>query len=456
VREGEENLSKYSGEEIKKIVVLGLGLSGLGAMELASKKGISVIGIDEGEKDLKPSDRNVELITNFRGDRLPESDLVVISPGIASNSRVGRLAEASKVPVIGELEFASNFAKVPILGITGTNGKTTVTEMTTLLLPGSISSGNIGYPLSRAVEENDAKSLVVEVSSFQLEKAPEFSPLTAAILNVSSDHINRYANFAEYQATKFKIFRNIANSADMIINYNLISEWEEWNSKQKNPRNGVPLTFSARDNCADIFSNKNTINMDILGIGEIDISGSQLCGEHNIENFMSSVLLASKIIANKKSLKDRIYYLLKNFKVSRHRQEVVEVRNGIEYVNDSKSTNPNAMSAALERFGTEKNICLIAGGLDKNMDFSEIIKYKKMIKNAFLIGESKKILQKSWMAHIECKICLSLEDALKKAEESASKGDTILLSPGCASMDMFANYKERGEIFCKIIHQTTT
>jgi UDP-N-acetylmuramoylalanine--D-glutamate ligase len=442
-----------SEKKIKRAVVLGLGVSGMSAVELAATHGIAVTGIDENPGKLNTNNKKTTIITNFNCDKLPDADLIIISPGIADNSRLGKLAADSGVPVISELDFASRFAKVPIIAVTGTNGKTTVTEMTNMLLENSVAAGNIGYPLSSAVEDKKAGTLVVEVSSFQLEKSPSFTPNAAVILNISSDHIDRYANFAEYKWTKFNIFRNIANSADMIINYNLLDDWKKWNSSLEKPHKSLPLTFSAEESNADISRTGEVVHLQSMEIGDADISSSEIRGIHNIENFMAAAALAARIQDD--NLEDRINYLLNNFRISPHRQEIVTVKNGITYVNDSKSTNPDSLIAALKSFGRDKNICLIAGGLDKDMDFSEIVSHKGKIKKAFLIGESKKMLQKLWAPQISSEICLSLENAIEKAEESASKGDTILLSPGCASMDMFANYKERGDIFCKIIHQST-
>ena len=445
--------------EIKKVTVLGLGISGKAAVELAAKHGFSVTAIDEKEGtdliwDINDSNLNrITVRTGFKESTLPNSDLIVISPGISNTSKLGRLASGSGVPIISELDFASRFATSPIVAITGTNGKTTVTEMTEMILDNAISAGNIGHPLSLAVEDTSKECLVVECSSFQLEKSPSFSPTTAAILNITSDHLDRYANFAEYRKAKFNIFRNIANCADMIINYNLLCDWQKWAKEVRIPSDQRPLTFSATESEADITCNGSTVSLKAIGLGDIDISEAEIHGNHNIENFMAAAALASRII-DADFLNDRINLLLRTFRPSPHRQEIIAEKNGIIYVNDSKSTNPDSVISALKRFGKEKNICLIAGGLNKEMNFSDIKKEAGKIKNTFLIGETKNMLQNLWEPEIHCKICKSLEDAVRKSENSASKGDIILLSPGCASMDMFKNYKERGESFCKIIHQS--
>ena len=445
--------------EIKKVTILGLGISGKAAVELAAKQGFNVSAVDENKisglnLNLNESDlKRVTILTGFRESRLPTSNLIIISPGIGATSNLGRLATESGVPVISELDFASRFARSPIIAITGTNGKTTATEMTEVIIKNAIPAGNIGHPLSRAVDDISKECLVVECSSFQLEKSPSFSPVAAAILNISSDHLDRYANFAEYQKAKFNIFQNIANCADMIINYNLLEEWKLWAKEREIPEGEKPLTFSAIERKADITCSGSIVSLKAIGLEDIEISESEIYGDHNIENFMAAAALASKITP-KDQLKDRIDLLLKTFRPSPHRQEVVTEKNGIVYINDSKATNPDAVITALKRFGKDKNICLIAGGLDKAMDFSTIKNESGKIKNAFLIGETKEMLQKLWEPEIDCVTCNSLKDAVEKSKYSASKGDIILLSPGCASMDMFKNYKERGESFCKIIHQS--
>ncbi len=449
---------KINGKIVEKAVILGMGISGQAAAELAAHNGIEIIAIDEKRVEIqfdetKAANRRIQLISEFKESALPNSDLIIISPGISDVSTLGKLASSSPAPVISELNFAALFAKKPILAITGTNGKTTVTEMTEMLLKNAISAGNIGHPLSKAVEDQEVDYIVAECSSFQLEKSPHFTPSAAAILNITSDHLDRYANFASYSAAKFNIFINIANIADMIINYNLISDWREWKKGGYTSSKRGPITFSATSREADIYSEGNVISFKAVGLGTFDISSSEISGNHNIENFMAATALASRVVTSRQ-LNEGVKFLLKNFRISPHRQEVICDIDGVKFVNDSKATNPDAVIAALNAFGGEHNICLIAGGLDKNMDFSIIKKESTKIKKAFLIGETKKILQKSWEPEISCEICASLENAVQKSKDLASKGDIILLSPGCASMDMFANYRDRGEKFCKIIHQS--
>lgn len=468
-----------------KILVLGLGISGMAAVELASspsptisnlenrksttigsKKqaclqptgGIknNVIGIDSFSSSslLKFSDKckdynNVSILLNYNKDQLPSADLIVLSPGISDNSYLGKLAIESKIKIISEVDFAAQYISIPILAITGTNGKTTTTEMTTKLLQmngiKAISGGNIGVPLSSIAINCQYDVIVAEISSFQLEHSQTFAPEAAALLNIESDHMDRYATFADYCDTKLKIFNNISKISKMIISLDLLELWgNKFNSEK-------PLTFSISSTLANIFLKKDAIffNDDKL---IFNLSNLEINTPHNIENFMAAIALVSQIVPMSK-LKKSLGKFICEFRNSSHRQEVVAKKDNITYINDSKATNPAALIAALNTFGNKKNICLIAGGLDKKMDFSDVKDHKDKIKTIFIAGESKKALETLWKDDIHCIVCNSFDEAVIKATQNARFGDIVLLSPGCASMDMFKNYKERGEHFISIIHQ---
>ena len=441
--------------ENKKVTVIGLGVSGRAAVKLAAKQGCVVTGIDEnssGElKDfaqMESGNSRVSILLNFQEDTLPESDIIIISPGIADDSILGKLALATGAEITSELDYASRFIKVPMLAITGTNGKTTVTEMTTEILQQgrlkAISAGNIGLPLSEVAEDDSLDAIVVETSSFQLERAKNFAPVSAAVLNVESDHMNRYANFADYTDTKLNIFANIANHQHHVINHNLLGIWRKRFPGQ------FPKTFSATDLQADIFYKNQCIEFD-SGLREaLNLTGTEISSLHNIENLMAAMALASTIL-NQKELQQAASKMINKFRISPHRQEVIAEADGVIYVNDSKATNPAAVIAALDQFGGDKNVCLIAGGLDKNMDFLPIKSRKDKIKAVFLSGESRNLLATLWNDDIHCMVCDSFEESVTKATSNAAPGEVVLLSPGCASMDMFANYKERGEKFRSMI-----
>ena len=444
---------------LNKITIVGLGVSGRAAVKLAADNGYAVTGIDEGSSDSLNDFANelnarkeVSILTDFKGDKFPPTDLIVISPGISANSFLGKLAKNTGKEMISELDFASRFISIPMLAITGTNGKTTVTEMTTAILRKSgknvISAGNIGFPLSSAASDKTLEVIVVEVSSFQLEKATNFVPKSAAILNIASDHMDRYADFTDYSDTKFNIFENIKSPENMVINTTLMETWKERFSTKYPDRE--PITFSAVDTSADIIFENEIIRLKNGLIDPINLAGTEINSLHNIENLMSAIALASTILG-KEELKEAVNLMIHEFSVSPHRQEIILRKDGILFVNDSKATNPAALIAALDQFGDDKNICLIAGGLDKKMDFSSIKSRKNKIKTIFLAGESKKILATLWNDDIHCIVCDTFEESVTKAVVNAEPRDVVLLSPGCASMDMFENYKERGEKFRSII-----
>ena len=442
------------------ITVIGLGISGRAAVKLAASKGYEVTGIDENRSAMlndfasdMSAEKKVSILTGFKKNKLPSTDLIVISPGVASNSFLGKLASATGAEIISELDFASRFISVPMLGITGTNGKTTVTEMTTSILKNAgvnaISAGNIGLPLSDVVDDKTLEVIVVEVSSFQLEKATYFAPLAATILNIESDHMNRYAKFADYADSKFNIFENIEIPENMMINNSLLSSWMKRFSKKYPGRQ--PVTFSVTDKSADMIFENGKIKATNGLIDPVDLSETQINSQHNIENMMSATTLASAILGKNK-LGQAVNKMICEFRISPHRQEIIGRKDGILFVNDSKATNPAAVIAALDQFGENKNICLIAGGLDKKMDFSSIKSRKNKIKTIFLAGESKTLLATLWNDDIHCMVCDTFEESVTKAVFNAEPGDVVLLSPGCASMDMFENYKERGEKFKSIIN----
>ena len=447
-------------ETIKRINILGLGVSGVATAELAISKGLYVNAIDQGSSDLCKKfmkkmlgNEQITFFTDYIENYLPEADEIIISPGIKPHSYLGQLALNSNIEIVGELEFALRYLEIPYVAITGTNGKTTTTEMT-----GSISkysglrtllAGNIGLAASEAVLlQFDYDIVIFEVSSFQLEFIKDFKPLAAVILNIDSDHIDWHGSFDAYQQAKFKMFSN-SNSASMrIINYDLLSLYSELNTDD----NVKAITFSLENINADVFYNSSTdliqasfMNKDLKLKGDV-------WAKHNIENLLAAIALSSSFINEPEKLNCAVSKLISNFSPAPHRQEIIASKNDVLYVNDSKATNPAALIAAVQAFSKrDKDICLIAGGLDKNMDFSNIIKLKNKIKAVFLIGDSKKALVSLWNYDIHCILCNSFEESVLQAASHAKQDEIVLLSPACASMDMFENYKERGDVFRSIV-----
>lgn len=443
---------------LKKVVILGLGKSGISAMRLCSRLGIACAGFDEKnipafneENSLSNSSANISLQL-WNGKRIPDADIIVTSPGLSLKSEMFKAAISSGMPIVSELEFASYFIDTPILAITGTNGKTTTTELTCCLIKKAgkkaVCAGNIGTPLSDFALCNEKYDFIVtEVSSFQLEHSPSFAPEAAVLLNIESDHMDRYESVDEYAETKFKIFKNIKNPSGAVIRFDLLPYWNRFmNSSQK------PVTFSikASDKGNIYFDSTNkSIHINHVFFAQIDISNAKLKGLHNVENMMAALGLASSVLdrSNISALSEGIC----EFRGAEHRLEFVAEKDDVVFINDSKATNPDSVRAALRTISGEKKVLLLAGGLDKNMDFSAINDEIFKIKHIFLIGECKKKLFDLFNDKVSCSLFEKFEDAVLAACKNAESGDVVLLSPGCASMDMFRDYRDRGEQFKEII-----
>ncbi len=453
-----------------RVLIIGLGKSGAAAAELAIAKGYETIAIDENfsaeleEKRKKLEQKGVSVILSFTGKQLPDCNLIVLSPGIRRNTELGKILSEVKAKVISEIEFAYTYCKWPIIAITGTNGKTTVTELCTYMLKNAgkkvISAGNIGYPFSSLVLKNpELDYVVLELSSFQLSNIDTFTPYTAVLLNIGSDHIDWHETKENYIAAKFNIFNNMKNSSNIILNSNLFSLWKQIFPETKIP----PITFSTLDTNADYYlknqfifrqtyrpiSKKvmNSVNEKYIRI--LSINNICLSGLHNIENVIASIGLCEACGVKLDAMPE----LMKGFNTGEHRLELVAEKDGIKYFNDSKSTNPDALIAALRAVGGDKNVCLIAGGLDKNMDFLSVAVEKSKIKKIFLVGKCQNKLAKVWNSMLDYHNCNSFEKAIDSACSCAVSGDIVLLSPACASMDMFSNYIERGNIFKNFINR---
>ncbi len=435
--------------------MLGLGRSGYAAAKLGVLRGFAVLLVDDRSTDVirvrkkELESLGVEVIDDFKNPSLPECAFIVISPGISLNSSLGKLGEESGYRIISELEFASSFCTAPIIAISGTNGKTTVTELTEHVFNqcgySVMAAGNIGLPLSEAALCSDGLDyIIVEVSSFQLEKIDKFEPWAAAVLNIGSDHLDRHSSIDNYRRLKFRLFENMKESARHIINKNLLHSWR----LETGGTAGDPVTFSSIDEDSDFSLSGDEIISEFSGHSFcLQTDTLQLRGAHNAENIMAVLAIASICELNRMD----VLKAIQNFSTSSHRLECIGESGGVKFINDSKSTNPASLVAALRAVGGNKNVCLIAGGLDKDMDFSDILYEKDKIKAIFLVGKCRNKLAKLWGEVLKYFICNSFEESVEGACSAAEPGDVVLLSPGAASMDMFENYIERGITFNKII-----
>ncbi|OGV57058.1 MAG: UDP-N-acetylmuramoylalanine--D-glutamate ligase [Lentisphaerae bacterium GWF2_50_93] len=447
---------KNQSSSFENILILGLGISGRAAISLALKLGSNVTAVDEKNspelakyKRSLSKNRRLKIIPGWKGGWLPASGLTVISPGISATSPLGKAAYASGVPVISELEFGARHCRTPIIAITGTNGKTTTTELTCHLINSlgfkAETAGNIGVPLSESVlRYKQPEYYVVEASSFQLDACSSFAPVAAAILNITSDHMNRYGTETDYVKSKFSIFRNMKSGGGKIIRSDLVEYWRKLGYGGEKP-----VIFSSAKSGADYYFDGKDVF--VKGRKFMRFSDTNLIGTHNAENLLASLALVFSAVPG--ASRGRLIKGAKSFKTGPHRLELVLKKNGITCINDSKATNPDSTVVALKAVGGRKNVCLIAGGLDKKMDFSPILGEKNRIKAAFLIGECKKKLANLWKNDISCTIFNCFDEAVLAACDKAESGDVVLLAPGCASMDMFKDYKDRGKKFTDIINR---
>ncbi|HJO93459.1 MAG TPA: UDP-N-acetylmuramoyl-L-alanine--D-glutamate ligase [Victivallales bacterium] len=436
-----------------KILILGLGKSGIATVNLANKKGYEVIAIDQRSSDnllcikKELSAKKNRVILGFNDESLPLCSLIVISPGISPDSFLGRLAEKTGVKIISEIEFAYSYCKYPIIAITGTNGKTTVTELCSHLLNKSglktTTAGNIGKPLAEIVMANEKYDyIVLELSSFQLHYIDVFKPFLAVVLNIDSDHIDWHCSLKNYIHDKMNIIKNIHFKNKIIINYNLLDTVNNYKSGYNSK------SFSLISGKANLFIKDGKLYHNNQAVCSVNKFTNFKAG-HDFENLMAALAVCNEIGLN---IKNCIEFI-RDFKLGNHRMEFVMEYKNVKYINDSKSTNPLALIAAVNSCGEDNNICLIAGGLDKKMNFKAILDLEKKIKKVFLTGKSKNKLAKLCESVLNYSKHETFKDAVEAACDYSESGDIVLLSPGCASMDMFKNYEERGNYFKKLINR---
>ncbi len=425
----------------KNILILGFGISGRAAARLARDLGMNPVPVDK-----KICEWDGDAVFNWTEQTaLPPAETAVISPGISIHSPMAQAARDAGAQVIGELEFACRALPCRYVAITGTNGKTTTTELTTALFRANglraESAGNIGNALSDAVLEirrkNNLDLLTVETSSFQLESiADGFTPSTAAFLNLASDHINRHGSMQGYLEAKLSVFRNMKNGTAVV------------NSLLKNETAGLRIPrifFSGTGADADFTFRDETIlfrEKPLLAFKDLKLKGI-----HNAENVMAALAILYAECGERALFSEETRRALREFSPDIHRMELFAEANGVRFFDDSKATNPHSVNAFLKTFGGKKNSILILGGLDKDMSFASIRDDAEKIKSAFLIGECKEKIFRELSGDFPCTLCTTLEEAAAQGFRAAEPGDLLALCPACASMDMFKDYKERGDRF---------
>ena len=447
----------------KKVAVVGLARSGVAAARLLQAAGAAVTVADgKEEKDLAGAlarlDRTAVQISLGPGyeKALAGTDLIVISPGVPTELDILVNARRNGTPVIGELELAWRFVRAPVLAVTGTNGKSTTVTLTGLLLKESgkrvFVGGNLGTPLSEAALETYQNPhapgydyLVVEVSSFQLETIRTFRPWTAALLNITPDHLDRYPSVTPYVTAKARIFENQTDQDYAVLNHD-DSRVAEFEGKVRAHALGFSLRRPVQDGCS-VQEDRLVVRLKgreatVCRLGDIRIPGA-----HNLANAMAAVTMGS-VCGCPPEVMQRV---LGTFPGLEHAMELVRDREGVRYINDSKGTNVDATLKALDSF--DHPIILIAGGKDKGADFRKLREaVRRGVKHVILIGEAKAAIKQALEGTSTLTDAASLRAALESASTLAQPGDIVLLSPACASFDMFADYQDRGRQFKALVN----
>ncbi len=444
----------------KRVLVVGLAVTGVPLVKVLCDLGADVI-----VNDLKKEDELRDSIDELSGlnvdyilgghpqtiDSLGYIDLTVVSPGVPPEIPFIQEIKNKGIEIIGEIELAYRLSKGHIVGITGTNGKTTTTALVGEIFKNSGKTthvlGNIGVAfISKALETKKDDIIVIEVSSFQLESIVHFHPQVGVFLNLTQDHLNRHKTMADYEAAKLNLFKNQTKKDFAIINYDDLRVREATKNL-----NATKIYFSRKESLEQgIFvDGKKIVYMDngnkkeIIPIDEIYIPG-----KHNLENALAAVAIAVVMDTDI----EPIVYTLKTFKGVAHRVEAVDIINGVKFVNDSKATNVDAATKAIDAI--DAPILLLAGGLDKETEFDDFINaFNGKVKHMFVYGETaQKLLETANRLNFNHVTRVNdLEEAVNNAYKISSDGDTILLSPACASWDMYKNFELRGEHFKNIV-----
>ncbi len=449
----------------KKILIVGLGKTGVALAKFLTKYEAQVTVTDHKSKpELSAQLEQLDGFTNIKfelGSHSPKTflsqDLVVLSPGVAPHLKIFEYARQQGIKITGEFEFSSGFIKEPIVGITGTNGKTTIARLAEEMLRESgievWVGGSTETPITNyLLREKKAKVVLAEVSSFMLEHCVEFAPSNIVFSNLAENHLERYRSMEEYVNAKRRVFKNTNQATTSILN-----------------ADDNAVVELARDPAVQrgrifYFSRKPALEPQIMNIGgavnvgdelrvrtgpEIEsfsIKNMKLKGKHSIENVMAALLLAREHGATH----DAVQKVIDRFIGLKHRLEYVRKVGGVLFYNDSKATNVHAVLRALDCF--DENVIMIAGGKDTNLNYTPLQNMvKKKVKTLILVGEAKERVNRDLGDFSETYLIGTFEEAVLIAYQKSRIGDIVLMSPGCSSFDMFDSYEERGDYFKEIV-----
>lgn len=443
--------------------ILGAARSGLAVARLLRREGAYVFVSDakpaESCDDARRMLESIGADYEFGGHtaRVLESTALVLSPGVPDTLPIVRQAREHGLEITNEIEIAARRCRAPIVAITGTNGKTTTSELTGFIFRSSgmntYVAGNVGLPFSEIVADADERSVVVlEVSSFQLEHISTFRPRVAVLLNVTPDHLDRYGSFEEYVRTKFRITMNQTSDDTLIYNrddHNLSTLPEQSMARAIGFSLAQELPFGAfaRDGMLILRDPTSGTEEGLMQTQEIRIRGP-----HNLYNSMAAALAARTLGVGFADIRNS----LRNFPGVPHRLEPVRELDGVRYVNDSKATNVDSLWYALSSFF--EPIVLIAGGKGKKNNYEPVLPLiDERVRAVVLVGDEAAEMEKAFSNHtMVVRAGYDMDMAVQKAQSLAKSGDVVLLSPACASFDMFDNYEHRGEVFKSLVHRLHT
>jgi UDP-N-acetylmuramoylalanine--D-glutamate ligase len=447
--------------ENKDVLVIGLGGPGQAACELLRKQGANVAGVDmadtaalrEGARRLESLGVDVALGVTTPPER--EFNLAVLSPTIPADAELIQAVSRTDLPMIGELELGFQQAKCLTVAIAGTNGKSTTSALIERVLTNNhrktLVAGHRGRPVCSIIEETrNLDFLLLQANSFQLERTKFFRPAVAVLLNLAPDYLDRYPTPEDYVRANARLFRN-----QQVFDWAIVqSEALAQIRKLDLPLLAKTITFSATDSSADLFLDRGLIISRLQNWSGplLDVDHCQIHGPHYAENLMAALAIGHVLRVPLENMVDP----LKTFTAGPHRFELVAEIHEVQFINDSKATNLDAMHKALlaARPGRqgEPNVLLIAGGKDKNLEFHDVGPVlSKRVKHAFLIGEAAEQIRAAWSLFTPCTALGSLLEAVAEAAKQAAPGDVVLLSPACSSFDQFRDYQQRGEIFCQAV-----
>ena len=436
-----------------RLVILGGGESGVGTAILGKKKGYDVFVSDFGK--IKENYKEVLTINKIAWEDekhteelILNADVVMKSPGIPEKSPIVKKLLEKNIPVISEIEFAAPFTTATTIGITGSNGKTTTALLTYhLLKQGGLNvglAGNIGKSFAWQVAENKHDCYVLELSSFQLDGIINYKPDIAVLLNISPDHLDRYNyDYNLYIDSKFRIAMN-QNEDDYFIYDEDDEAITNWLANHKIKANKLPFSLTKKIEEGGSITENNEININLNDENFImPINKLALEGKHNVKNTMAATTVAQLMNIRKATIRES----LTNFQGAEHRLEKVLKINNVQYINDSKATNVNATFFALDSMNTPT--VWIVGGVDKGNDYDELMSLvREKVKGIICLGVDNKKLADKFEGLVDMFVeTTSMSEAVKIANKMAERGDTVLLSPACASFDLFENYEDRGKQF---------